>query len=177
MSRGICNVLQPPPNKDDPEYQSSEEEEEISPTDFEGDGGDQAISYILALIKRNREKNARGKGKAPSSEHPSNGGPHTTQTKKRKRESDDPTFIPPAPVTVPQVNVEQPSTPTPKRGRGGEGPWQRAGGKKCFGGCGLGGGGGGVGGGWGAQVRASEDIYCTQSRGGCLCRRQPLLRR
>jgi len=72
-------------------------------------------------MKRVREKKCRGKGKAPSIEHPSNGG--APPAKKRKKNTPDPTYVPPE-----ESDKEDP-VPAAKRGRGGRGRGRGRGGK------------------------------------------------
>ena len=86
----------------------------VVPEMFEGDAGEQAIQYMQQLLDQVQLTKKRGKGKAPSSEHPSNGGGPPPAKKMRILDDtiairNDPTYRP-----GPETAGGRPST----RGRG-----------------------------------------------------------
>ena len=92
----------------------------MEPSQFLGDAGQQAISYMLALFQKSAVSAIRQKGKAPSSEHPTNLGPPPAKRAKNTSALDylrDPTYLPPPPE--PKKGVQQKGRGR-GRGRGNE---------------------------------------------------------
>ena len=83
--------------EDDEEVQEEEDETDIDPSMFDGDAGEQAISYMMALFERTAGLSSkRGKGKHPSSEHPTNTGKKAQKKPQQDADSSlhDPSYMP-----------------------------------------------------------------------------------
>ena len=77
--------------------EDSQGEDEITPDMFSGDGGQQAMQYMMALLKKDQLSKKRMKGKAPSSEHFSHLGPAAKRPKVQpelhESSVEDPDFV------------------------------------------------------------------------------------